>query len=120
MYGSAWHKWDLHVHTPYSIAGTNYGDPSKDETWERYINDLEQLDSSFRVLGINDYFFFDGYKRLKFEKESNNRLGNIDCLLPVIELRTSDFIGVDMGSIIMLYFLMKLMLKYWKKNFKKN
>ena len=95
--GSEWRKWDLHVHTPKSIYH-QYG-PDNETTWENYIKDLESLDSNFSVLGINDYLFLDGYERLKFEKENNNRLQNIDCLLPVLEFRIEMFAGVKFENL---------------------
>lgn len=90
--GSIWRKWDLHVHTPASIIN-NYG--NSDDVWEKYIADLEALPEDFKVLGINDYLFLDGYEKLKFEKENNNRLSNIDLLLPVVEFRIKKFAGVE-------------------------
>lgn len=90
--GSEWRKWDLHVHTPASIRNGYGGD--QDEVWERYISDLEALPEDFKVLGINDYWFLDGYERLLCEKK-RGRLQNIDLLLPVIEFRIDKLSGVD-------------------------
>ena len=95
--GSEWKKWDLHVHTPLSIV-QQYGGNS-DVVWEKYIQDLENLPSEFKVLGINDYLFLDGYSKLKKEKEENGRLTNIELLLPVVEFRIEKFAGVDFGSL---------------------
>lgn len=86
--GSIWRKWDLHVHTPASIYH-NYGGS---EPWERFIQELEQLPEEFKVIGINDYLFLDGYKYL-FGQKTHGRLPNIDLLLPVIELRIDKFAG---------------------------
>ena len=60
--GSEWNKWDLHVHTPCSIIQDYGGDT--EEVWEKYITDLENLPKEFKVLGINDYIFLDGYKKI--------------------------------------------------------
>lgn len=90
--GSIWRKWDLHVHTPESVINS-YG--KSENVWEEYISDLEALPEDFKVLGINDYLFLDGYERLKNEKENNNRLSNIDLLLPVVEFRIKMFAGVE-------------------------
>jgi len=95
--GSEWRKWDLHVHTPSSIV-QGYGSGNDDEVWEKYLNDLEALPDDFKVLGINDYLFLDGYKRLLGEK-SKGRLPNIDLLLPVVEFRLSKFAGVDFKTL---------------------
>ena len=87
--GSEWGKWDLHVHTPASLRN------GFDSDWEKYLNDLEALPPDYKVLGINDYLFIDGYRRLLAEKRDNGRLHNIDLLLPVIEFRIAKFAGVE-------------------------
>ena len=95
--GSEWRKWDLHVHTPCSIV-ENYGGDTE-EAWGRILVDLEKLPPDFKVIGVNDYLFLDGYKRLCEEKEKNNRLQNIDLLLPVVEFRIQKFAGTDFGPL---------------------
>lgn len=89
--GSEWHKWDLHVHTPESLYH-NYQAKNSDDVWESYIKDLESLPTEFKVLGINDYLFIDGYKKV-LEYKSHGRLENIDLILPVVELRLAKFCG---------------------------
>lgn len=89
--GSTWNKWDLHVHTPSSIVHNYSG--SSDEAWESFIVDLEKLPSEFKVIGINDYIFVDGYEKALKAKQAG-RLKNIDLILPVIELRLDKFAGV--------------------------
>lgn len=89
--GSIWKKWDLHVHTPCSVV-QNYGG-NTDEVWERFIADLEQLPPDFKVIGVNDYIFVDGYERVLREKRAG-RLRNIELILPVVELRLDKFAGV--------------------------
>lgn len=88
--GSQWRIWDLHVHTPLSIEQNYGGDTS--EVWERYISDLENLPTDIKVLGINDYIFIDGYKKV-LEYKRSGRLANIDLILPVVELRLAKFAG---------------------------
>lgn len=95
--GSEWNKWDLHIHTPLSIV-QHYGNDTE-EVWERYIKDIENLPPEFKVLGINDYLFLDGYERLKKEKEQNGRLQNINLILPVIEFRIEKFAGVEFSGL---------------------
>lgn len=89
--GSTWRKWDLHVHTPSSIV-QNYGG-NTDDAWESFIADLEKLPPDFKVIGINDYIFVDGYERV-LKAKKDGRLTNIDLILPVIELRLDKFAGV--------------------------
>lgn len=83
--GSTWKKWDLHVHTPESFYHNYPG--TNDEAWEAFISDLERLPSEFKVIGINDYVLVDGYEKVLNAKNKQNRLKNIDLILPVIELR---------------------------------
>lgn len=86
--GSEWRKWDLHVHTPVSLY---HQYPGPDQ-WEAFLTDLENLPPEFKVIGINDYLFIDGYKRV-LEERAKGRLANIDLILPVIELRLAKFGG---------------------------
>ena len=90
--GSEWRKWDLQVHTPASIYQRYPG--KEQEAWDTFLADLEALPSEFKVIGINDYLFLDGYKRV-LEEKSKGRLANIDLVLPVIELRLDKFVGHD-------------------------
>jgi predicted ATPase len=89
--GSTWKKWDLHVHTPESFVHHYPGD--KEAAWAAFIADLEALPAEFKVLGINDYVFVDGYARV-LEERRRGRLANIDLVLPVVELRVDKFGGV--------------------------
>ncbi|SDA60777.1 MULTISPECIES: TrlF family AAA-like ATPase [unclassified Janthinobacterium] len=90
--GSTWKKWDLHVHTPASVVHNYPG--SQEEAWEAFLLDLEALPPEFKVVGINDYIFIDGYERVRKAKLEDGRLKNIDLILPVIELRLDKFAGV--------------------------
>lgn len=90
--GSVWRKWDLHVHTPESLVHNYTGrDP-----WARFIKELQQLPADFKVLGINDYIFLDGYKKV-VEAWQRGDLPNIELVLPVIELRLDKFGGSKSG-----------------------
>src|SRR5688500_10913553 len=90
--GSEWAKWDLHIHTPSSIH-SNYGGDTP-QSWEKFITDLESLPPEFKAIGINDYLFLEGYKKvLEFKKAG--RLANIQLFLPVIELRIKHFGNVS-------------------------
>ena len=81
--GSTWRKWDLHVHTPSSVVHNYPG--AEAEAWEAFLLDLEALPADFKVIGINDYIFIDGYERVRKAKLEQDRLKNIDLILPVIE-----------------------------------
>jgi hypothetical protein len=60
--GSLWKKWDLHVHTPESLHHNYPG--TKDEAWAAFLDDIEALAPEIKVIGINDYLFIDGYRRV--------------------------------------------------------
>lgn len=89
--GSLWRKWDLHVHTPLSHVN-NYSGSDLDDKWEKFISDLEKLPNEFKVIGINDYLFIDGYEKVLYYKQKG-RLKNIDTIFPVIEFRIKKFGG---------------------------
>jgi hypothetical protein len=86
--GSIWRKWDLHVHTPESLVHHYDGaDP-----WPQFIDELDNLPAEFKVIGINDYIFLDGYRRI-LKEQAAGHFKNIDLFLPVIELRLDKFGG---------------------------
>ncbi len=87
--GSIFRKWDLHVHTPASIKKGSFTGP---DAWERWFDDVEKLPSEFAVIGINDYTFIEGYRRVR-EAHKAGRLSNIKLFLPVVELRLAIFSG---------------------------
>lgn len=88
--GSEWKIWDLHVHTPLSLC-SEYGG-NTDEVWTTFFFELENLPKKVKVLGINDYLFLDGYKKV-LEYKQKGGLHNIELILPVIEFRIKEFVG---------------------------
>ncbi|MBT4288081.1 MAG: AAA family ATPase [Deltaproteobacteria bacterium] len=94
--GAEWRKWDLHVHTPFSIY-QRFGE-NNEGTWRKYIADLEALPQEYSVLGINDYLFLDGYSKLKDEQNQKGKLLE-RVLLPVVEFRIEKFAGIQFGSL---------------------
>jgi hypothetical protein len=63
-----------------------------DQVWQEYFRQLEEISKEIKVIGINDYLFLDGYKKvLKYKKEGG--LKNIELILPVIEFRLKEFVG---------------------------
>lgn len=80
--GSEWRKWDLHVHSPasYDYSGT----------WPEFEKQITNADCD--VIGINDYFTVDGYKRIKERINSGDlNIGN-KTILPVVEFRMTETI----------------------------
>lgn len=88
--GAAWRIWDLHVHSPASIV-QEYGG-NTEEVWTRFIDELENLPPEISVIGINDYWFLHGYKRI-LEYRSAGRLQNLAAIFPVVEMRLDQFGG---------------------------
>lgn len=66
--GSEWRKWDLHVHTPASILNSEFGDD-----WDSYVQTLfrKAIENEIYAIGITDYYFIDGYKKIKLEYLNN-------------------------------------------------
>jgi predicted ATPase len=89
--GSEWRKWDLHVHTPFSHT-SEYVGATEDEKWNNFLKGLENLPEEIKVIGINDYLFLEGYKRV-FKYKQDGNLKNIDLILPVVEFRLKEFVG---------------------------
>lgn len=87
--GAEWRRWDLHVHTPASIV---HGYPG-DDPWSAFLSDLADLPEG-SVVGINDYVFVDGYRRVVAERNAGY-LGNLAAVFPVVELRTDNLVGTD-------------------------
>jgi ABC-type lipoprotein export system ATPase subunit len=91
--GSLWNKWDLHVHTPASLTHC-YKPGAGGDPWDVFIKALAALPPEFKVLGINDYLFVDGYRRVRAAQEAGC-LPNLDLILPVVELRLDKFGGTN-------------------------
>ena len=85
--GSKWRKWDLHVHTPISIK-QEYGG-NEENSWIKFVEQIENLKEPYSVIGVNDYFTIEGYKKLK-EFQNQGKLQKI-ILFPLIELRVRTF-----------------------------
>ncbi len=84
--GSVWRKWDLHIHTPLSIR-QEYGGEAQ---WDKFIDALGRLPSEVKVIGINDYYFIDGYERLMKDRQTG-KLDNIEKIFPILEFRIDTF-----------------------------
>jgi ABC-type dipeptide/oligopeptide/nickel transport system ATPase component len=66
--GSEWNKWDMHIHTPASILSNGYSDD-----WDLYVQTLFKtaIKENIVAIGITDYYFIDGYKKIRKEYLSN-------------------------------------------------
>ncbi len=66
--GSDWGRWDLHIHTPYSELNNQFG-----EDWDLYVKKLFNvaIEKDIKAIGITDYFYIKGYKKIKNEYINN-------------------------------------------------
>lgn len=100
--GSEWRRWDLHVHTPFSVLNNGFG-----SNWDIYIANLFRMliKQKIAVVGITDYFTINGYKKVKEEYLTNDKkletifsteeIVQIKKILviPNIEFRSNIFVG---------------------------
>ena len=106
--GSQWARWDLHVHTPYSLLNSRFGNPEEEQTWDTYLSELfrKAYENEIVCIGITDYFSIEGYLKLKSLLNDNARLKEVFAdkpelidfaksilLLANIELRLCTFVG---------------------------
>ncbi len=95
--GSEWRRWDLQVHTPYSILNNGFGNNFEDYAKALLLKAVEKKISA---IGVTDYFSIDGYKSLKAFIDNKPQLielvgpdvatkAQAILLLPNIEFRTS-------------------------------
>jgi hypothetical protein len=82
--------WDLHVHSPLSALANNFPTKNGNPDWEQYLSAIEKI-KDLRAIGITDYFSVEGYREvLNFKKAG--RLGNLELILPNIELRLNNLV----------------------------
>ncbi len=84
--GSTWHKWDMHIHTPYTKLNNQYKKKGTGEVWETYCEKLNE--SEIDAFGITDYGSFDNYLNLKRNRNSYGLNSDI-FIFPNLELRVS-------------------------------
>ena len=97
--GSAWHRWDPHLHTPGTVLNDKYG---VKEPWEAFLDKIEVSIPPIQALGITDYLSIDRYEDvLRFRSEY--RIPNVKLVFPNVEMRFG--IGTSKGSAINLHLL---------------
>jgi len=84
-YGSAWRKWDLHIHSPATVLNNQFAGENEDAKWEAYLAAIEAL-GEVGVLGITDYFSTGGYRRVA-KAVAAGRLVKVGLVMPNVELR---------------------------------
>lgn len=95
-YGSAWNKWDLHIHT----KGTSKNDQFVSKTFDEFCNAMfkKALEKQIAVIGITDYFSIENYKKVDnfvknilsnsshFDENEKQQIKQI-VIIPNVELR---------------------------------
>jgi ABC-type lipoprotein export system ATPase subunit len=81
--GSVWHRWDPHIHTPYTALNNQYKGA---DAWESFLGAVEVSDPPIRALGITDYFGIERYEQV-VEHKRQGRLSDVGLIFPNVELR---------------------------------
>lgn len=90
--GSTWQIWDFHLHTPYSILNSQFGNPDETATWDSYVDAIESKaeELGIKAIGITDYFTIEGYKRV-IQYQQQGRLQDL-LIFPNIEFRVDTIV----------------------------
>jgi energy-coupling factor transporter ATP-binding protein EcfA2 len=97
--GSRWHRWEPHIHAP----GTVLNDQFKGaDSWERYLDALENATPPIRALGVTDYYSTEAYERVA-EAKRNGRLPACDLIFPNVEMRLA--VGTVKGKWVNIHLL---------------
>lgn len=97
--GSAWRRWDPHIHVPGTLLNNQYG--SGEGAWETFFQRIEAAAPAPAALGVTDYFCLDTYVELI--ERIGDRAPQIELLFPNIELRLD--IGLPKGHAINMHLL---------------
>jgi energy-coupling factor transporter ATP-binding protein EcfA2 len=100
--GAEWRRWDLHVHTPYSVLNNGFG-----ADFKQYAKVLFEraVQREIAVIGVTDYFTVRGFRELSEIQQDESLLIELlgedkavaareITLLANVELRLSDVIKV--------------------------
>ena len=82
-YGSTWHRWEPHVHTPGTLLNDQFTGP---DPWGKYLDKIEGSNPPIRAIAVTDYYLAGSYEEVLQEK-TNGRLPNVDLIFPNIEMR---------------------------------
>jgi len=79
--GSAWNRWDPHLHAPGTQLSDQFGGD-----WKAYLRKIEDSSPRVRALGVTDYFSIQTYRHAKAHKIAG-RLQDVELLFPNVEIR---------------------------------
>jgi predicted ATPase len=89
--GSEWRRWDLHVHTPFTLKNDCFAGANADEKWQNffdtilsYVGNMTDPQKAVCAIGITDYFSVENYKKVI---ANNSVTSKIPLILPNVELR---------------------------------
>ncbi|WP_199100291.1 TrlF family AAA-like ATPase [Dyella sp. ASV21] len=88
--GSAWRKWDLHLHAPGTKLNDQFAVADGSDIWDAYCRALHASD--VQVFGIADYFSADGYFSA-LQAYQARYPDSPKLFLPNVELRTNDVVN---------------------------
>ena len=102
-YGSQWHRWDLHLHTPYTQKNDNFAKGANEkERWSLfyqgirdYVGDGKDPTKAVCAIAITDYLSVENYFKvradfeadLKREPDDKHFPDCVKLILPNVELR---------------------------------
>lgn len=88
--GSAWRKWDLHLHAPGTKLNDQFAVADGSDIWDAYCDALHASD--VQAFGITDYFSADGYFSA-YQAYQARYSDSPKIFFPNIELRTNDVVN---------------------------
>jgi ABC-type lipoprotein export system ATPase subunit len=104
--GSEWRRWDLHIHSPFSILNNQFG-----QDFDAYASAVltKAVERRIAVIGVTDYFSIEGYKAFRTLMGDADRLVRLlgadraevakDILfLPNVELRLREMVHSNKGT----------------------
>jgi energy-coupling factor transporter ATP-binding protein EcfA2 len=98
-FGSLWHRWDPHIHTPGTVLNDQY---AGNDPWGDFLSSIEAASPEIRALGITDYLNIDAYEEVGRRKRAG-RLPGVGLIFPNVELRIA--VATAGGSAINVHLL---------------
>lgn len=80
--GSRWFRLDPHIHAPGTLKNDHF-----EANWDGYLAAIESARPRVEVLGVTDYFTFQGFRELRRRQDEGQLPGVL--LFPNVELRLS-------------------------------
>jgi hypothetical protein len=80
--GSHWNRWDPHIHAPGTILNDQFKGP---DSWDRYLDAIENTTPPMRALGITDYYSIETYHRVMEANFRRSPIPPADLKAPVSE-----------------------------------